>query len=85
MWCMQVYSDKTQLTNKTSAYPMKFALLNVDYAVKIKSIVTIGFIPIAPKIAGMSQSAQQAFNQLVLTQSQDIMMSALRQASKTGL
>lgn len=53
---LQLYSDKTNVTDKTQVYPIKVALLNLDYGCKRKHLGTLALIPVLKHLPSCSDA-----------------------------
>lgn len=82
---LQFYSDKTSCNKTTQFYPFKCGLLNIDYALKVKNLGTLGFIPILRKRRGISSSKLRQAKRELMAKCLTLMLAPLRAASYTGL
>lgn len=82
---LQLYSDKTNVTDKTQVYPIKVALLNLDYGCKRKHLGTLALIPVLKHLPSCSDADMAVARRDLLRQVLAIVTQTLRDASHTGL
>jgi hypothetical protein len=81
----QYYSDKTNATDNVQLYPLRVALLNLEYELKVTNLGTLALIPVLQKLPHLSEKAMSAARRDLLRQALEIALQPLREASHTGM
>ncbi len=81
----QLYSDKALVNNKLrSVHPVKFALLNVAYNLRIKDLSTVAYIPVLNKPPNMPLATWRLVKLAIHSKVLDFLVAPLKQLSHTG-
>ncbi len=81
----QLYSDKALVNNKLrSVHPVKFALLNVAYSLRIKDLSTVAYIPVLDKPPDMPAPTWRLVKLAIHSKVLELLLAPLKDLSHTG-